>query len=62
MEDKDKKTLEDMVGFINWSIDNDQRLGFVLSTLGHDIGGILHEEECFCPRTSGYAQRYKSSK
>jgi hypothetical protein len=28
----------------------------LVSTLGHDLNGLINEERCFRPRVSGYAQ------
>ena len=31
----------------------------ILGNVGHDIGGLLHEDDCFSPRCTGYAARKK---
>ncbi len=57
MTKEEREILEDFQGYIQFELDNDDedtRLTQVLSTLGHDIGGLFHKEECFLPRTDGY--------
>ena len=59
MTKEEIKILEDMQGYIQFEIDHDEedtRLTHVLGTLGHDIGGILHKDDCFSPRTHGYSK------
>ena len=57
---KNKQHLTDMLAYIrfvhnrkDWS-DRHKYLALV-STLGHDLNGIINEARCFRPRTSGYA-------
>lgn len=52
--------LNDLLSFVRY-IHNDpnksdkQKYLSLVSTLGHDINGILNEETCFRPRCSGYS-------
>ena len=62
MEAEEKQVLEDMIGFIQFGISENEQLGWVLSNLGHDINGLLREENGFSPRTSGYANVMKRRK
>lgn len=57
MDEDEKKILEDMKGFIDFSIENGMLFEWVLATLGHDINGILNGElnKGFAPRSAGYA-------
>ena len=55
MTDKNKEILKDIIAFIDWSIKNDRSFFWVLGNLGHDVRGLVMEEECFTPRTSGYS-------
>lgn len=54
MTQKELETLQDLVGFIEWSVVNQRDYRWILSNLGHDLFGILNDEPCFLPRTSGY--------
>jgi len=54
MTQKELETLQDMVGFIEWSVTNQRDFQWILSNLGHDITGLLSNEPAFLPRTSGY--------
>ena len=54
MTNKEKQQLKDIQAFIDYSLENDARFGLVLSTIGHDVGGLLNKDECFLPRTDGY--------
>jgi hypothetical protein len=53
----EKKILEDMKSFIDFSIENDMLFEWVLAGLGHDINGILNGElnKGFVPRSASYA-------
>lgn len=56
-----KQYLKDTLAFVRY-IHNDPTMSLerkysaIVSTLGHDINGILNEELCFSPRVSGYAR------
>ena len=56
-----KQYLKDTLAFIRY-IHNDPRMSVerkysaIVSTLGHDINGILNEEKCFSPRVTGYSK------
>ena len=61
---KNKAYLEDTLAFIRF-IHNDsnksdrQKYLALVSTLGHDLNGILNEDQFFSPRVSGYAKSEK---
>ena len=55
MEAEEKQALDDMIGFIKFGISRNERFGWVLANLGHDIYGFLQKEPGFSPRTLGYA-------
>lgn len=61
MNKKELKILEDFQAFIRFGIREDRDLFWILSNLGHDIRGIVREEECFLPRTNGYAKFEKET-
>jgi hypothetical protein len=58
---KNEQFLKDLLGFVR-CIHNDSNKSdrakylALVSTLGHDINGILNKERCFRPRVSGYSQ------
>jgi hypothetical protein len=58
---KDKQFLKDLLAYVRY-IHNDTNKSdrakylALISTLGHDLNGILNEERCFRPRVSGYSQ------
>lgn len=58
---KDKQFLKDLLAYVRY-IHNDTNKSdrakylALVSTLGHDLNGILNEERCFRPRVSGYSQ------
>jgi hypothetical protein len=59
MTEEEKKYLEDIKGFIDWSIDNDHLFEWVLSNMGHDVNAFLSGEISkgrASPRTEGYAK------
>lgn len=58
---KNNQYLKDTLAFIRYIHNNptmstERKYSAIVSTLGHDINGILNEERCFSPRVSGYAQ------
>ena len=59
MNKEESKILHDFVGFLNFAIAENLRIGNVLSTLNHDIRGINEGDKTFLPRTSGYCKRCK---
>jgi hypothetical protein len=58
---KDTQFLRDLLAFVRY-IHNDENKSdrakylALVSTLGHDLNGILNQEECFRPRVSGYSK------
>ena len=61
MMNKTKEQLKDMLAFIrfvhnrpDWS--DKHKYMALISTLGHDLNGIINEHRCFLPRTSGYSR------
>jgi len=56
MTQKELVILQDIVGFIKWSVANQKEFGWILSNLEHDINGILLKEPAFLPRTTGYCK------
>ncbi|MFH1485752.1 MAG: hypothetical protein ABIH46_06755 [Chloroflexota bacterium] len=56
MNEKDKKTLEDIRAFLKWAIDNGHCFMWALAQVGHDISGLLAGDPGFSPRTAGYSE------
>lgn len=55
MSEKEKQILRDMGAYLMW-IAKQEGISFhaAMYTISHDVGGIVNEERCFTPRTSGY--------
>lgn len=47
--------LADIVGYIKWAEKNGVHYLSVAADVMHDLNGIVRKEDCFVPRTSGYA-------
>lgn len=47
--------IKDMLGFIEWSKNNDRPAEWIAGNLMHDLNGIALAEPGFSPRTVGYA-------
>jgi len=56
LTEKHVSMLRDLQGFIEYGIEGDQRFGWILSNIGHDLGGMMVEEEGFVPRIHGYSK------
>ena len=56
MLDKEIEILKDLESYIKFSIKEDISFTSVLYTIGHDVRGLINEDECFLPRTSGYSK------
>ena len=58
MTKKEQKILLDLAGFIAFAYEHPKKVSFnkALATLAHDIRGLVNEEPCFSPRSSGYAE------
>ncbi len=60
MMNKDKQFLQDLLGYVRY-VHNDQNKSdhakylALISTLGHDLNGVINEEPFFRPRVSGYS-------
>ena len=54
------KEIQDIRGFIAFSITNDKSMGWMLSNIAHDLGG--YGGVGFSPRTSGYAKELEEAK
>jgi len=56
-----KQYLKDTLAFVRY-IHNDEnrsdkaKYDALISTLGHDLNGLINEDKFFSPRVSGYAQ------
>ena len=53
--------LVDTLAFVTFTftdekLSDDEKLGRIVATLGHDIVGTVTEKRCFRPRVSGYAR------
>ena len=59
MNNEQKKALEDIKAFIGFAIENDMPFFSILGNIGHDVSGLLNEDDTFLPRTHGYAKRCK---
>jgi hypothetical protein len=56
---KTKNVYRDFLGFIKVTtsrqdLDEAKKLNMIVSTLGHDLNGLLEDEPFFLPRTAGY--------
>jgi len=59
---EDKATLKqrrDMAGWIQFAEGKGIAPEEISMNLMHDIGGIMRDDECFLPRTNGYAKFLK---
>jgi hypothetical protein len=54
---EEKIVLQDLKAFLEFALENELPLLEVLSTIGHDVRGIIMRDKCFLPRTAGYAER-----
>jgi len=58
---KDKTFLKDTLAFIRYihnnpTMDQQRKYHSIISTLAHDLNGLINEDRCFSPRVSGYAK------
>jgi hypothetical protein len=56
-----KQYLKDTLAFVRYIHNNptmstERKYSALVSTLAHDLYGLVNEERCFRPRVSGYAQ------
>ena len=58
---KNKLFLYDLLAFTRYIWNSDrtdtEKLHALVSTLGHDLNGVIAEDKFFSPRCSGYAKR-----
>ena len=56
---KNKLFLYDLLAFTRYIWNSDktdtEKLNALVSTLGHDLNGVLNEDKFFSPRCSGYS-------
>ena len=55
----------DMLGFIRHTynrndLDETKKLSAIVSTLGHDLNGLINDDPFFSPRVTGYRKAVKS--
>ena len=55
-----KQFLKDLLAYVNFvhndrTVDDETKYHRLVQTLGHDLNGLINEDECFLPRVSGYA-------
>jgi hypothetical protein len=48
--------LQDTRAFIIWCMRHNKPAELIMSTVAHDIGGLLRSEPCFSPRVTGYTK------
>jgi len=58
---KEKQFLKDLLAYVRYvhndnTLDAGQKYYNLISTIGHDLNGVINEDRCFSPRVSGYAQ------
>jgi len=61
---QEKTILRDIQGFIQFVLDGKapcrgNAYFWCISNITHDLGGLMREEDCFSPRTSGYSKHIK---
>jgi hypothetical protein len=61
MMNKNNQYLKDTLAFVRFIHNDDtksvsQKYAAIVSTLGHDLNGILNEDQFFSPRVSGYSK------
>ena len=61
-----KSFLKDLLAFTRYIHFNDKmdvqaKYNALVSTLGHDLNGILNEDKFFSPRVSGYSKSPRAS-
>ena len=56
-----KQFLNDLLGFVRY-IHNDSTMSLeskysaIVSTIGHDLNGVINEDAFFSPRVTGYSR------
>jgi hypothetical protein len=56
MEENDVAFLRDMQAFLEFCIENGLSMQIALSTIAHDVNGLLRQEHGFSPKVTGYAK------
>jgi len=61
MMNKNTKFLKDLLAFVRYIHNNDtmtmeKKYYALVSTLGHDLNGVINEDKFFSPRCSGYSK------
>lgn len=54
MSEKEIRMLRDLAAYIVWSLQYRDNYNRVLYNVDHDCVGILTNDSCFLPRTTGY--------
>lgn len=54
---------EDLLSFVayvhrNTNLDDSKKLNLLVTTLMHDLSGMLNKDEFFTPRVTGYSKEY----
>ena len=52
--------LRDLYGFIVWACEEQKDPHFIVENIGHDLRGLVNNEPCFSPRSSGYYKTMKA--
>lgn len=52
------KELNAMVGFMSYAAETQLKASIVVTTILHDINGIIYRPACFLPRTTNYIKYY----
>ncbi len=58
---KDKQFMRDMLAYVRYihnhkQLNNKEKYSAIISTIGHDLNGLINEDAFFRPRVSGYAR------
>jgi hypothetical protein len=58
---KEKQFLKDLLAYVRYvhndnTLEPGQKYHNLISTIGHDLNGVINEDRCFRPRVSGYSQ------
>jgi hypothetical protein len=61
---KDKTFLKDLLAYVRFvhnhpTYSSKEKYAAIVSTIGHDLNGIINEDRCFSPRVSGYAKAFE---
>jgi hypothetical protein len=58
---KDKQFMQDMLAYVRYihyhkQLDDKEKYAAIISTIGHDLNGLINEDIFFTPRVTGYAR------